>query len=73
LDAFFVNDLRINYSLKPKGLKNLTLSLLVNNLFNTEYESNGYTYSYLYYGLVTENFVYPQAGTNFLTAIKLRF
>lgn len=73
LDAFFVNDLRVNYSLKPKGLKNLTLSLLVNNLFNAEYESNGYTYSYIYYGQITENFVYPQAGTNFLMALKMRF
>jgi iron complex outermembrane recepter protein len=73
LDAFFVNDLRVNYSLKPKGLKNLTFSLLVNNLFNTQYESNGYTYSYLYYGLITENFVFPQAGTNFLAAVKVRF
>ena len=73
LDAFFVNDLRINYSLKPKGFKNMTLSLLLNNLFNTEYESNGYTYSYLYFGKITENFVYPQAGTNFLAALKVRF
>lgn len=73
LDAFFVNDLRVNYSLKPKGFKNMTLSLLVNNLFNTQYESNGYTYSYIYFGKVTENFVYPQAGTNFLAALKVRF
>lgn len=73
LDAFFVNDFRVNYSLKPKGFKNMTLSLLVNNIFNTEYESNGYTYSYLYFGKITENFVYPQAGTNFLVALKVRF
>lgn len=73
LDAFFVNDLRINYNFKPKGMKNIGLSLLVNNLFNEQYSSNGYTYSYLYYGQITENFVFPQAGTNFLAAVKLRF
>ena len=73
LDAYFVNDLRVNYTIKPKWAKELGLSLLVNNLFNTSYASNGYTYSYIYYDKITENFLYPQAGTNFLTAIRLRF
>jgi iron complex outermembrane receptor protein len=73
LDAFFVNNLRVNYNIDCKGLKNLTLSLLVNNLFNIEYEPNGYTYSYNFEGIVTENFVYPQAGLIFLTALKVRF
>ncbi len=72
LDAYFVNNLRINYSIKTGWAKNLSISALVNNVFNTKYESNGYTYSYLYYGKITENFVYPQAGINFLTALKIR-
>jgi iron complex outermembrane receptor protein len=73
LDAFFVNDLRINYTIKPKFLKEIELSLLINNIFNEEYESNGYTYSYIYESLVTENFLYPQAGTNVLAAVRIRF
>lgn len=73
LDAFFVNDIRASYSIKPKIVKELTFSLLVNNIFNHLYESNGYTYSYIYDKLVTtENFYYPQAGTNFLLAVKVR-
>lgn len=73
LDAFFVNDFRASYSIKPKIVKELTFSLLVNNVFNHLYESNGYTYSYIYDKLVTtENFYYPQAGTNFLLAVKVR-
>lgn len=73
LDAFFVNDIRASYSIKPKIVKELTFSLLVNNIFNHLYESNGYTYSYIYDKQVTtENFYYPQAGTNFLLAVKVR-
>lgn len=73
LDAFFVNDIRASYSIKPKLVKELTFSLLVNNIFNHLYESNGYTYSYIYDKQVTtENFYYPQAGTNFLLAVKVR-
>lgn len=73
LDAFFVNDIRASYSIKPKFVKELTFNLLVNNIFNHLYESNGYTYSYIYDKQVTtENFYYPQAGTNFLLAVKVR-
>ena len=78
LKAFFVNDIRASYSIKPKAesrplFKELTFSLLVNNIFNHLYESNGYTYSYIYDKQVTtENFYYPQAGTNFLLAVKVR-
>lgn len=73
LDAFFVNDIRASYSIKSKLVKELTFSLLVNNIFNHLYESNGYTYSYIYDRQVTtENFYYPQAGTNFLLAVKVR-
>ena len=73
LDAFFVNDIRASYSVKPKFVKELTFNLLVNNIFNHLYESNGYTYSYIYDKQVTtENFYYPQAGTNFLLAVKVR-
>jgi iron complex outermembrane recepter protein len=74
LNAFFTNDLRIGYSVKPKFCKELNISLLVNNLFSHLYESNGYTYSYIYEKQVTtENFYYPQAGTNFLMAVRVRF
>jgi iron complex outermembrane recepter protein len=73
LNAFFVNDLRATFTIKPKLVKEITFSLLVNNLFNHLYESNGYTYSYIYdKQTTTENFYYPQAGTNFLLAVKVR-
>jgi iron complex outermembrane receptor protein len=41
------------------------VSLFANNIFNELYSANGWTYSYLNGGLdgmVTENYVFPQAG-----------
>ncbi|MFC6103545.1 TonB-dependent receptor [Olivibacter domesticus] len=76
LDAFFVNNLRLSYHLAFKGVKNVGLSLLVNNLFDQQYESNGYTYSSIYQGdpaVYTNNFYFPQAGTNFLLGLNLKF
>ncbi len=80
LNAFFTNDLRLNYSLRPRFVKNLEFTLLINNILNQMYEPNGYTFSYFLPGegatgreLVTENFFYPQAGTNFLAGVKVRF
>ena len=73
LDAFFVNNLRLSYDLNLKGVKNIGLGLLVNNIFNTLYASNGYTFSYIYGGQVTENFYYPQAETNFLLSLNVKF
>ncbi len=75
IDAFFTNDIRINYALPLKGIKGMNLSLLVNNMFNEMYESNGYTFGY--FGgsdfEVRENYFYPQAGTNFLVSLGLKF
>lgn len=76
LDAFFVNNIRMSYQLKFKSVKNIGLSLLINNIFNEKYESNGYTYSSIYQGdpaIYTSNFYFPQAGTNFLLGLNLRF
>lgn len=79
LDAFFTNDLRISYSAMPKFFKGLEVNLLINNIFNEVYEPNGYTFSYFVPGetsgreLVTENFYYPQAGTNFLVGLRMKF
>lgn len=73
IEAYFVNDARISYSFKTKKIKEIGLSLMVNNVFNEMYESNGYTYSYVYGGMVTESFYYPQAGINWLAGLSLKF
>jgi iron complex outermembrane receptor protein len=74
IDAFFVNDLRFLYSIKPDFMEEIGLSLLVNNIFNSLYESNGYTYGYIGGGVeIRENLFYPQAGTNFLASVSFSF
>ena len=74
IDPFLVNDLRLNYNTAFKGVKNIGLTLLVNNVLGELYETNGYTFSYVYEAVsTTENFYYPQAKQNFLLSLNLKF
>ncbi len=70
LKAYSTHDIRLKYTLK----KGPVFTLLLNNVLNEMYSSNGYTYSYRYGGqTITENFYYPQAGFNFLLGASIRF
>jgi iron complex outermembrane recepter protein len=74
LDAYFTNDLRLSWTVKPSWLREISFNVLVNNIFNELYESNGYTYGYYAGGVMTqENFYFPQAGTNFLAGVNFKF
>lgn len=81
LDAFFVNDFNFTYQWNiNKGLKSIVFSALVNNIFNVEYESNGYFYTFdddfSNPGTITTQEgagFYPQAGINFLAGLTLNF
>lgn len=80
LDAYFVNDLNINYEWKlNKTIKSIVFSGLVNNIFDLEYESNGYFYTYddTWSGptptTIEGTGYYPQAGINFLLGATLNF
>ncbi|MCM0664860.1 TonB-dependent receptor [Flavobacterium tyrosinilyticum] len=67
LADYFVNDFNASYEIIPnKIFKSITITALVNNIFDKKYVSNGYMYDvYPYY--------YPQAGTNFLIGLNLKF
>ena len=79
LDAYFVNNLRLGYTFRLRGMKSIEIGVAVNNLFNEKYSSNGWGYSSLihkedgsterYNGM----YFFPQAGTNFLVNLTLRF
>lgn len=74
LDAYFTNDVRLIYAIKPKFTQEIAFTLLLNNVLNELYESNGYTYAYVSEGrVVAENGYYPQAGRNFLAGVRVRF
>ena len=79
LDSYFINDFNASYDWQiNKGIKSIVFSALVNNIFDVEYESNGYFYTYdddssgstvTYSGAG----FYPQAGINFLLGMNLKF
>ena len=48
LDAYFVSNLRLAYTFRLKGIKNITVGATVYNIFDEEYESNGYAGSGYY-------------------------
>ncbi len=66
LDPYFLNDIRMRYNIYPKGIRELGFTLLINNIFDTEYVSNGYVSG-------TTPFYFPQAGTNFLFGVRAKF
>ncbi|OQP59165.1 TonB-dependent receptor [Niastella vici] len=73
LDPYYVQDARISYTLRKTLFKESTFIVQVNNVFNKKYEPNGYTYSYQYDGkVITENFYYPMAGTNFMIGLNVK-
>lgn len=74
LNAFYTQDARFIYTISKKWLKELSIILQVNNLFDKLYEPNGYTFSYYYGGsLTTENYYFPMAGRNYMVGLNLRF
>lgn len=74
IDPYFTNDLRFVYSVHPKYMREISISLLANNILDEMYESNGYTYGYLAGSYkVRQNYYYPQAGRNFMAMLALKF
>lgn len=71
LPAYHYHHLRLSNIVSSKYWKNMEIAMTINNVLNTDYSSNGYTYSYIYGGLFTENFLYPQAGRHWMMSIKL--
>ena len=74
LAAYFVNDVRLAYNFKFKGVKDVGLGLLINNVFSEKYQSDGATYPGIEGGTVVNyNYWFPQAPINFLATLNVRF
>jgi len=81
LDSYFTNDLNVNYTFtNVPFVREVVLQGLVNNLFNVEYVSNGYFFTY------DDDFsnppavttiegagFFPQATINFLVGATVKF
>ncbi|MDE7451485.1 MAG: TonB-dependent receptor, partial [Alistipes sp.] len=74
LDAYCVTNLNLGYTLRTRAARSIRFGLQVNNLFNTEYENNGYGWSEAYEGEQTDHaFYFPQAPLNVLANVTVRF
>ena len=79
LDSFFINDLNIVYDMSVPGLSdNMKLKVLANNIFDVKYSNHGgyYTYDVMENGRANTyegTYYYPQAGTNILLALDIKF
>ncbi len=81
LDAYFTNDFNIVYTLKNiPYVEEIVFSGLVNNIFNVDYVSNGYFFTYENTWTDPEAITtiedaryYPQATINFLVGVTIKF
>lgn len=73
LQPYYVQDIRLSYKLKNKLFKAVNFIVQLNNVFNKKYEANGYSFSYIYGGLITENFYFPMAPFNCMAGINIGF
>ncbi len=81
LDAYSQTDLNVQYQITTKTfVKSIVLSALVNNVFDSLYESNGYFYTFDDTWSEPDTITtiegagyYPQAGINFLIGATVNF
>jgi len=76
LDAYLVNNLKLEYRTAMKGTKDVSFQLMVNNLFNEQYVSNGWVYRAVFDDgspEYREDGFFPQAGVNFMGRILVEF
>jgi len=74
LNPYFINDVRLNYSITTNLVKEISFYLLINNVLSEKYESNAWIYRYLYENqeYAMDGF-FPQATIHFLAGISLKF
>lgn len=76
IDPFTYTNLHTQYSFTALGLKKIDVLLSINNIFNAKYVTSGYTWGQIFESTGQRdfyNFYYPQATTNFLLGVNLRF
>jgi len=74
LDPYFVSKLQVGYTFYPAFMKELAFDVSINNLFNEQYETNGWVWSYILAGERRQDCGYfTQAGTNFMGRMTFKF
>jgi iron complex outermembrane receptor protein len=74
LSPYLINNLRIDFEPGIKAVRNTVVQLLVNNIFNSEYESNAYGGNWYEDGVEkTWAYYFPQAGINYMVRLNIKF
>ncbi|MEI6122641.1 MAG: TonB-dependent receptor [Bacteroidota bacterium] len=74
LKPYCVSDVVMDYAFKLGIIKEIRVTLMLNNIFNLQYENNAWVYRYYNNGTYNASDGYfPQAGINFLAGLKVRF
>lgn len=73
INAYNYNDVRLNYTYKFRQGTEVGLMFTISNIFNTVYETNGYTYGYIYGGAQRFNYLAPAAPIHFMSGIAFKF
>ena len=82
LDGYMVNNLHLNYTFTTPHTREVIIGASIYNLFDTKYETNGYSMTAAVYNgsdkssgysLVSDPRFYPMAGINALGHITLKF
>lgn len=74
LNAYYFFNAYASYNVKINQRHQLDINVTIYNITNRLYETNGYTYSYIYDGSrITENFYYPQAGRHVMVSAGWKF
>jgi|WetSurSiteA1Bulk_404760.scaffolds.fasta_scaffold02739_4 iron complex outermembrane recepter protein len=74
LDPYLVNNVRVDIEPKTKHLRGAAFQIILNNIFNSKYESNAYGGNWFEDGIEkTWSYYFPQAGFNFMLKLGLKF
>ncbi len=73
LNSYFTEDARLIYTFKKVVFKEWSIIGQLNNVFSSQYQPNGYTFSYNYDSApITENYYFPMAGINGVIAVNIK-
>lgn len=74
LDAYFILDARLTFRMKIPSVAEIDLNIMLRNVLDEMYSSNGWTYKYSLGGEYSAmSGFFPQAGRNFLAGLTIRF
>ena len=74
IDPYFVNNLKIDFNPVIKNMKGFELQLVINNILNRLYESNGYGGNWYEDGIEKSwSYYFPQAGINYMFRLSIMF